>query len=139
MQRQHNLINDLIRAADGLQNLNANTQQLQNRKPQPRSISNNSSCNKSRGSFQRNRCKYTTITKYTTATWIRLTSISNNPPAANRVVLSNEKTASSKFHNYSMRLICYFYCFYLYFFSYYSLLLRHFKCNFKNFSHISLT
>ena len=33
MQRQHNLINDLIRAADGLQNLNANTQQLQSRKP----------------------------------------------------------------------------------------------------------
>ena len=32
MQRQQNLINDLIRAADGLQNLNtiANTQQLQN-------------------------------------------------------------------------------------------------------------
>ena len=32
MQRQQNLINDLIRAVDGLQNLNtnANTQQLQN-------------------------------------------------------------------------------------------------------------
>ena len=32
MQQQQNLINDLIRAADGLQNLNtnANTQQLQN-------------------------------------------------------------------------------------------------------------
>ena len=32
MQRQQNLINDLVRAADGLQNLNknANTQQLQN-------------------------------------------------------------------------------------------------------------
>ena len=40
-----------------------------------------------------------------------------NPPAANCVVPSNEKTTSSKFHNYSMRLICCFYCFcYFYFF-----------------------
>ena len=70
MQRQQNLINDLIRAADGLQNLNtnANTQQLQNTQQH----------------------KYLRQAFPTT------------PPAANRVAHSNETTASSKFHNYSM-------------------------------------
>ena len=32
IQRQQNLINDLIRSADGLQNTNANALQLQNKK-----------------------------------------------------------------------------------------------------------
>ena len=70
MQRQQNLINDLIRAADGLQNLNtvANIQQLQNTQQH----------------------KYLRQAFPTT------------PSAANRVAPTNETTASSKFHNYSM-------------------------------------
>ena len=70
IQRQQNLINDLIRATNGLQNLNtnANTQQLQNTQQH----------------------KYLPQAFPTT------------PPAANRVAHSNETTASSKFHNYSM-------------------------------------
>ena len=70
IQRQQNLINDLIRATNDLQNLNtnANTQQLQNTQQH----------------------KYLPQAFPTT------------PPAANRVAHSNETTASSKFHNYSM-------------------------------------
>ena len=70
IQRQQNSINDLIRATNGLQNLNtnANTQQLQNTQQH----------------------KYLRQAFPTT------------PPAANRVAHSNETTASSKFHNYSM-------------------------------------
>ena len=121
------------------------------------------------------KCKYTTVTWYTT-TWIPPTSISTTGPAtnlgapsnetnantqqlqntqqheylrqafptirpaANRVAPSNEGTASNKFHNYSIWIICCFLLFLLFlFFLYYSLLVRHFQCNYKNFSHISLT
>ena len=76
MQQQQNSINDLIRAADGLQNLNtnANAQQLQN-------------------------------TQQHEYLWQAFPATS---PAANRVAPSNETTASSKFHNCSMWLICCF-------------------------------
>ena len=108
MQRQQNSINDLIRAVDGLQNLNTNTNTQQFRNTQQHEYPRQ--------------------------------AIPTTRPAASRVAPSNETTASSKFHNYSMGLICSFLLFLLFlYFLYYSLLVHHFQCNYKTFSHISLT
>ena len=65
IQRQQNLINDVLRAADGLQNLNtnANTQQheyLRQAFPTTCLATNIGA------PYNEGKCKYTTITKYTT-------------------------------------------------------------------------
>ena len=115
MQRQENLINDLITAADGLQNLNTNTntqqdEYLRQAFPTTRPATNlGAPSNETNANTQQ-------LQNTQQHEYLRQ-AFPTNPPAANCVVPSNEKTTSSKFHNYSMRLICCFYCFcYFYFF-----------------------
>ena len=106
MQQQQNSINDLIRAADGLQNLNtnANTQQLQNTQqheylrqafPTTRPATNlGAPSNETNSNTQQ-------LQNTQQHEYLRQ-AFSTTSPAANRVAPSNETTASSKFHNCSM-------------------------------------
>ena len=106
MQQQQNSINDLIRAADGLQNLNtnANTQQLQNTQqheylrqafPTTRHATNlGAPSNETNANTQQ-------LQNTQQHEYLRQ-AFSTTSPAANRVAPSNETTASSKFHNCSM-------------------------------------
>ena len=101
MQRQQNLINDLIRAADGLQNLNtnANTQQLQNTQqheylrqalPTTHHATNlGAPSNEINANTQH--LQNTQQHEYLQQVF------PTTPPAANCIAPSNETTASSKF------------------------------------------
>ena len=106
MQRQQNLINDLIRAADGLQNLNtnANTQQLQNTQqheylrqafPTTRPATNlGAPSNETNANTQQ-------LQNTQQHEHLRQAFLTARPPA-NRVAPSNETTTSSKSHNFSI-------------------------------------
>ena len=100
MQRQENLINDLITAADGLQNLNTNTntqqhEYLRQAFPTTRPATNlGAPSNETNANTQQ-------LQNTQQHEYLRQ-AFPTTPPAANRVAPSNETTASNKFHNYSM-------------------------------------
>ena len=106
MQQQQKLINDLIRAVDGLQNLNTNpnTQQLQNTQqheyPQQAIPTTRPATNIGAPSNETN--SNTQQLQNTQEHEHLRQAFRTAPPAASRVAPSNETTASNKFHNYSM-------------------------------------
>ena len=106
MQRQQNLINDLIKASDGFQNLNtnANTQQLQNTHQHEylRQAFSTTRPATNLGAPSNETNANTQQLQNTQQHEYLRQAFPTTRPAANRVAPSNETTASSKFHNYSM-------------------------------------